>query len=63
MHGPTPVLPREFGLQATVRALRCAGRIADGVILQFADVHLIKWCLGFVRQGAEDAGRDFSRSA
>jgi probable F420-dependent oxidoreductase len=42
------------------RALRCAGRIADGVILQFADVHLIKWCLGFVRQGAEEAGRDFS---
>jgi probable F420-dependent oxidoreductase len=42
------------------RALRCAGRIADGVILQFADVHLIKWCLGFVREGAEEAGRDFS---
>ncbi|MDQ3831425.1 MAG: LLM class flavin-dependent oxidoreductase, partial [Candidatus Tectomicrobia bacterium] len=34
------------------KALRCAGRIADGIILQFADVHLIKWCLGFVRQGA-----------
>ncbi|HEX2279924.1 MAG TPA: TIGR03842 family LLM class F420-dependent oxidoreductase [Candidatus Tectomicrobia bacterium] len=42
------------------KALRCAGRIADGIILQFADVHLIKWCLGFVRQGAEAAGRDFS---
>ena len=42
------------------RALRCAGRIADGVILQFADVHLIKWCLGFVREGAQEAGRDFS---
>jgi probable F420-dependent oxidoreductase len=42
------------------KALRCAGRIADGVILQFADVHLIKWCLGFVREGAQDAGRDFS---
>jgi probable F420-dependent oxidoreductase len=42
------------------KALRCAGRIADGVILQFADVHLIKWCLGFVRQGAQEAGRDFS---
>ena len=34
------------------KALRCAGRIADGIILQFADVHLIKWCLGFVREGA-----------
>jgi probable F420-dependent oxidoreductase len=43
------------------KALRCAGRIADGIILQFADVHLIKWCLGFVRQGAEEAGRDFSK--
>jgi probable F420-dependent oxidoreductase len=42
------------------KALRCAGRIADGVILQFADVHLIKWCLGFVREGAHEAGRDFS---
>lgn len=43
------------------KALRCAGKIADGVILQFADVHLIKWCLGFVREGAEEAGRDFSK--
>jgi probable F420-dependent oxidoreductase len=42
------------------KALTCAGRIADGVILQFADPHLIKWCLGFVRQGAEAAGRNFS---
>ena len=42
------------------KALRCAGRIADGVILQFADVHLIRWCLDFVRQGAQEAGRDFS---
>lgn len=43
------------------KALRCAGRIGDGVILQFADPHLIKWCLGFVREGAEEAGRDFSK--
>jgi len=43
------------------KALRCAGRIGDGVILQFADPHLIKWCLGFVREGAEEAGRDFSQ--
>jgi probable F420-dependent oxidoreductase len=43
------------------KALRCAGRIGDGVILQFADPHLIKWCLGFVREGAEESGRDFSR--
>lgn len=43
------------------KALRCAGRIGDGVVLQFADPHLIRWCLGFVRQGAEEAGRDFSK--
>src|SRR5262244_1467215 len=43
------------------KALRCAGRIGDGVILQFADRALIKWCLGFVREGAEEAGRDFSK--
>src|SRR6202162_1469826 len=43
------------------KAWRCAGRIGDGVILQFADPALIKWCLGFVREGAEEAGRDFSK--
>src|SRR5215469_16106613 len=43
------------------KALRCAGRIGDGVILQFADPPLIKWCLGFVKEGAEEAGRDFSK--
>lgn len=42
------------------KALHMAGRIADGVILQFADPHLIRWCMGFVREGAEAAGRDFS---
>jgi probable F420-dependent oxidoreductase len=43
------------------KALRCAGRIGDGVILQFADPHLIKWCLGFVKEGAQEARRDFSK--
>jgi probable F420-dependent oxidoreductase len=43
------------------KALRTAGRIGDGVILQFADPDLISWCLGFVREGAKEAGRDFSR--
>src|SRR5262245_35771923 len=43
------------------KALRCAGRVGDGVILQFADPHLIKWCLGLVREGAEEAGRDYSK--
>ena len=40
------------------KALRTAGRIGDGVILQFADPDLIEWCLGFVREGAREAGRD-----
>jgi probable F420-dependent oxidoreductase len=40
------------------KALHLTGRIADGVILQFADPSLIKWCLGFVHEGARAAGRD-----
>jgi probable F420-dependent oxidoreductase len=43
------------------KALRTAGRIGDGVILQFADPDLIEWCLGFVREGAREAGRDASK--
>ena len=43
------------------KALRTAGRIGDGVILQFADPDLIDWCLGFVREGAKEAGRDFHK--
>jgi probable F420-dependent oxidoreductase len=35
-----------------------AGRVADGIILQFADPALIDWCMGFVREGARVAGRD-----
>src|SRR6266545_4001211 len=40
------------------KALNLAGRIADGVILQIGDPHLIKWCMGFVHEGARAAGRD-----
>src|SRR5712692_2532540 len=40
------------------KALGLAGRIGDGVILQFADPDLISWCLGFVHEGARQAGRD-----
>src|SRR6202045_4039111 len=43
------------------KALRTAGRIGDGVILQFADPDLIEWCMGFVREGAREAGRDPSK--
>lgn len=43
------------------KVLQLAGRIADGVILQFADPDLIAWCVGFVKQGADAAGRDFRK--
>jgi probable F420-dependent oxidoreductase len=43
------------------KVLELAGRIADGVILQFADPDLIEWCVGFVRKGAEATERDFSK--
>jgi len=54
--GDVPVWVAGYG----PKVLRLTGRIADGVILQFADPDLIRWCLGFVREGAEEAGRDFS---
>jgi probable F420-dependent oxidoreductase len=40
--------------------LGMAGRTADGVILQLADVDLIKWMIGIMRGAAEVAGRDSS---
>jgi probable F420-dependent oxidoreductase len=43
------------------KVLHMAGRVADGIILQFADPALIDWCLGFVREGARAAGRDASK--
>jgi probable F420-dependent oxidoreductase len=43
------------------KVLRLAGRQADGIILQFADPALIEWCLGFVKEGAKEAGRDFGQ--
>ena len=43
------------------KVLELAGRIADGVILQFADPDLIAWCVGFVKKGAESAGRDWRK--
>ena len=42
------------------KVCRAIGEVADGVILQFADPFLIQWCLGFVKEGAQAAGRDFS---
>lgn len=54
-------VPRVWVAGYGPKALRTAGRIADGVILQFADPDLIAWCLGFVREGAREAGRDFQK--
>ena len=54
--GGLPIYVAAYG----PKALRLAGRIGDGVILQFADPHLIKWCLGFVREGCAEAGRDWA---
>jgi probable F420-dependent oxidoreductase len=51
---PLPIWIAAYG----PKALHLTGRIADGVILQFADPSLIKWCLGFVHEGARAAGRD-----
>jgi len=43
------------------KVLDLAGRVAEGVILQFADPDLIAWCVGFVKKGAEAAGRDWRK--
>jgi probable F420-dependent oxidoreductase len=40
------------------KVLHMAGRVADGIILQFADPDLIEWCMSFVKEGARAAGRD-----
>jgi probable F420-dependent oxidoreductase len=53
-HGPVPIWIAGYGPMA----LAAAGRVADGIILQLADPDIIRWCLGFVRQAAEEAGRD-----
>ncbi len=41
------------------KALRAAGRVADGLIMQLADPFILEWSLGYVREGAEEAGREF----
>lgn len=40
------------------KVLNMAGRVADGIILQFADPDLIDWCMGHMKDGAREAGRD-----
>ena len=53
-HGPVPIWVAGYGPMA----LAAAGRVADGIILQLADPDIIRWCMGFVRAAAEEAGRD-----
>jgi probable F420-dependent oxidoreductase len=53
-HHPVPVYVAAYG----PKALRVAGRVGDGVILQIADPYVIEWALGQVRASAEEAGRD-----
>ena len=55
--GSPPVWVAGYG----PKVLDLAGRVGDGVILQFADPDLIAWCLGFVKKGAQAAGRDFKK--
>jgi probable F420-dependent oxidoreductase len=40
------------------KALRLAGRVAEGVIFQIADPFVIQWGMQFVREGAEEAGKN-----
>ena len=55
--------PRGFKLPLWIagygpKAMDLAGRIADGLMLQFADPDLIAWLVGQVRDAARKAGRD-----
>jgi probable F420-dependent oxidoreductase len=52
--GPVPIYVAGYG----PKALRMAGRLGDGVIFQVADPFFIQWGLQFVREGAEEAGRN-----
>src|SRR5499433_896369 len=55
--GSTPVWIAGYG----PKVLHMAGRVADGIILQFADPALVEWCMGFVREGARAVGRDVNQ--
>lgn len=55
------VPPRVWVAGYGPKVLHMAGRVADGIILQFADPALIEWCMSFVKEGARAAGRDASR--
>lgn len=51
---PLPVWIAGYG----PKVLRSAGTYADGIVLQIADVDLVKWFIEQVHAGAREAGRD-----
>jgi probable F420-dependent oxidoreductase len=53
--GTLPIWVAAYG----PKALRCAGRVADGLIMQLADPYIIEWSLRYLKEGAEEAGRRF----
>jgi probable F420-dependent oxidoreductase len=64
-HGSTLRFPWSVGSELEVwvaaygpMALKLAGEVGDGFILQLADVDIAKWMIRTVRDAAEAAGRD-----
>jgi probable F420-dependent oxidoreductase len=53
-HWNLPVWMAAYG----PKALRAVGRVADGLVMQLADPYIIEWSLRYIREGAEDAGRN-----
>ena len=53
-HWDLPVWMAAYG----PKALRAVGRVADGLIMQLADPFIVEWSLRYLREGAEEAGRD-----
>jgi probable F420-dependent oxidoreductase len=64
-HGSTIQFPWSRGSELEVwvaaygpMALKLAGEVGDGFILQLADIDIASWMIQTVRRAAEDAGRD-----
>ena len=54
-----PLRPSTSGSPPTVpRVLQLTGEVADGFILQLADLSIAEWSIAAVRKAAADAGRD-----
>lgn len=56
---PATPIPIYLGAQGP-RMLRLAGRIGDGVLVNYSDVEELRWVLEEVRKGVEEAGRSMS---